>query len=165
MKDQEITCFFRFDPLTASSEDALKNYIDSSFTNSDQHYAIINQKDTYLGTVSLKNIDHDQQQAEFAISSRKCTHGTGINLEAVMLLFQIAFYQLNLNRIYLNVLSKNGRAERFYEKAGFKKIPDKHEIVNIHGNAEVLDFFEIYKADFDERYLKNADQHFSDRQE
>ena len=40
------------------------------------------QDDEYLGTISLKNIDLKNKNAEYAISTRKKARGTGANQQA-----------------------------------------------------------------------------------
>lgn len=82
------------------------------------HYAIVNEQDEYLGTISLKNINLINKNAEYAISMRRCAQGTGAAFEATRLLLKKGFRELGMHRIYLNVLKENTRAIRFYEKAG-----------------------------------------------
>jgi RimJ/RimL family protein N-acetyltransferase len=84
------------------------------------HLAIVDEKDYYLGTISLKEIDHAAKNAEYAISTRASAHGTGAALQATREILRIAFEELHLDRVYLNVLDENSRANRFYQKCGFR---------------------------------------------
>ena len=59
------------------------------------------------------------KNAEYAISLRAKAQGKGIASQATTTLLKIAFEDLNLERVYLNVLSDNKRAIRLYEKIGF----------------------------------------------
>ena len=75
-----------------------------------------------IGLVSLTNINHLNQSAEFHImvgeaEKQNCGAGTF----AVHAMLSHAFYNMNLNRIELTVLSSNGRAQHVYEKCGFQK--------------------------------------------
>lgn len=83
------------------------------------HLACVDENDVYLGTISLKNINRNNENAEYAISFRKCAHGSGAAIYATHEILRIAFEELNLKRVYLYVLSMNLRANRFYQKAGF----------------------------------------------
>lgn len=83
------------------------------------HLAICDDKDEYLGTVSLKNINKIHQNAEYAISTRKKAHGTGAAQFGTKEILKKAFEELGLNRVYLNVLEENVRADKFYNKMGF----------------------------------------------
>ena len=84
-----------------------------------KNWAICNDEDEYLGTISLKHIDKKNGNAEYAISMRKCALGTGASRFGSEELLRIAFEEMGLNRVYLNVLVDNIRANKFYEKVGF----------------------------------------------
>ena len=58
-------------------------------------------------------------------------------------LLRKAFDELGLNRVYLNVLSDNVRANRFYEKAGFKFVREEKEAVEIRGEKHSLKWYEF----------------------
>jgi len=47
-------------------------------------------------------------------------HGRGMGSEAIRLLIDFAFTDLNLNRVYLDVIADNFRAIRAYQKCGFQ---------------------------------------------
>lgn len=119
MKDPEINCFFRFNSETITIESIIDFIEKAMNSQSDRHYALVDDDDTYLGTVSLKKIDRVNNNAEYAISLRKSVIGTGAALFATSELIKIAFNKLELHKVYLNVLSDNMRAIMFYEKMGF----------------------------------------------
>lgn len=84
-----------------------------------RHFAIVDEQDTYLGTVSLKNIDQNNSCAEFAITIRRCAMGTGASRFAMDEIIKYGFKQLRLQVIYWYVDRANQRAVRFYEKMGY----------------------------------------------
>ncbi len=84
------------------------------------HFAITDENDEYLGTISLKNIDLVNSNAEYAIILRKNYQGHGIASRATHLILEYAFDKLNLHRVYLSVLADNDNAVKLYEKCGFK---------------------------------------------
>ena len=108
------------------------------------HYAIVDDNnDEYLGTISLKNIDLNSKNAEYAISTRKKAHGTGAAKKATELLIKKGFEEFDLHKIYLNVLSDNIRAVKFYEKCGFIYEGEAKEHVLKSGKYLSLKWFSI----------------------
>jgi len=118
MNDDEITQYFRFHRQKKSRREIL-DFIASSCTEQNQHFAIVNKNDEYLGTVSLKNINMIPRTAEYAIVLRKSVHGLGVAEQATRLVLERAFTDLHLKVVYLNVLTSNATAIHFYEKMGF----------------------------------------------
>lgn len=118
MIDKTITCNFRFNFLSMTKEKVL-DFINHSCDDKNKHFAIINSKDEYQGTVSLKNISYIDRNAEYAIVTRKCAQGTGAAYQGTIKILEYAFNELALHRVYLNVLEDNIRANEFYKKCGF----------------------------------------------
>jgi RimJ/RimL family protein N-acetyltransferase len=75
----------------------------------------------YLGQVALFMIDHLSRKAELAIVMAPDSLGKGFGGEAMKLLLNFGFGQVNLNRIWLTVNAGNQRAIHVYEKAGFAR--------------------------------------------
>lgn len=138
MHDPSINCFFRFNGEDMNYDKAL-SFIDLKPENA-HHYAVVNEDDEYLGTISLKDIDHINHKAEYAISMRKKYHGTNAARYATDLLINEA-RKLKLHRIYLNVLSENNRAINFYKKYGFVYEGTSKDDVLIKGKYHDLLWF------------------------
>lgn len=133
MHDEDINQFFRFDAASMTYEEAVEYIKNANQKKDEVHYAIVNEDDEYLGTISLKHIDNENKKAEYAISTRKKAHGTGVAKHATDEIFKIAFEELGLNKVYLNVLSVNKRAVRFYEKIGFEYEGEFKQDLQIRG--------------------------------
>lgn len=76
-----------------------------------------------VGQVALYHIDWSTLQAEFGrlmIGEAEAT-GRGLALAATQAVIQIAFGQLGLEQLYLEVFGDNIRAIRIYELVGFVK--------------------------------------------
>ena len=143
MQDPSIACFFRFD-ATSMTEEKCRIFIASANADPDsRHYAIADEQDRYLGTISLKNIKDGR--AEYAISTRKCAHGTGAALQATRDILRIAFDELGLDAVYLNVLTENLRANAFYRKAGFCYTHTEKNALEIRGENKDLNWYAIKK--------------------
>lgn len=148
MHDRSINCFFRFD-AEAQTTESVRSFIQKANTNENNevHFAIVSDEDTYMGTVSLKDIDFSIKQAEYAISLRKSAQGTGISNFATKKILEYAFFSLHLNRIYLNVLADNLRAIHFYEKFGFVYEGEFREAIIIHRKIKNLRWYSILKSE------------------
>lgn len=120
MHSKEAKEIFEKDFNKYTREDVLK-FAKTKNTKNNINYACVNDKDEYLGTVSLKNIDYDNLNAEYAISFIKEAQGTGAANFATKEILKIAFNELKLEKVYLCVLKTNKRAIEFYKKNKLKK--------------------------------------------
>lgn len=142
MTDPEITRFFRFDPSNVTQQ-SCEEYIENAGSQPNtRHFAVVDENDEYLGTISLKDIDLENRCAEYAISTRKKAHGTGAAILATRLVLQYAFEELGLERVYLNVLAENGRANAFYRKAGFRFVREEPDALELRGKMKTLNWYE-----------------------
>lgn len=135
MKDENVTENLKADFKNKTVEDCKKFIKDSLNNENNLHYAIVNEQDEYLGTVSLKNINKDDSSAEFAITIRRKAMGTGCATYAMKEIMRRGFEKLNLNYIYWYVDQKNERAVRFYDKNNYKRI-DFEKVINICHNVK-----------------------------
>ena len=150
MTDPDITKFFRFDAAKLTLE-SCEAFIASANQQAEAvHFAIADEKDEYLGTISLKDIDAERKCAEYAISTRKKSHGSGAALQATRLILDYGFRTLGLEWIYLNVLTENGRANAFYRKAGFRFVREEPEALELRGQRKALNWYELTKSEYTE---------------
>lgn len=125
------------------------NFIEASRSyENDLHLAVTDNNDEYLGTISLKGIDFINRNAEYAISTRRKAHGTGIAKRATLDILRYAFEELRLNKVYLNVKASNKRAIAFYEKVGFFPEGVFREHVKEEDDYADLLWFGITSADY-----------------
>ena len=148
MHNPDIAKNFRFN-TSGQTLDKVKNFIENSFDEETKHYAVANENDEYLGTISLKAINREDKTAEYAISMRACAIGTGAAAIATRELLKKAFYEMELNRIYLNVLSDNVRAQKFYEKMGFTYEGEFKQHICKNGEFKDLKWYAILKENFE----------------
>ena len=147
MHDPECNRWFRFDAASMDEVKA-KAFILSSFNETDRHYAVTDDTDEYLGTISLEEIDRENGHAMYAVSMRSALRGTGAALDATNRLLEIAFDELGLERVFLNVISANERAKKFYEKAGFRYEGRFRKHLCLRGEWQDWDWFGILKEEF-----------------
>ncbi len=75
-----------------------------------------------LGEVVINEVDHDNHSANIRIAMfDESGVGRGYGTEAMRLMVNYGFTQMNLHRISLGVYAFNPRAIRAYEKVGFKR--------------------------------------------
>ena len=123
-----------------------KVFISHSQTdNSNLNLAITDDKDNYMGTVSLKHVVDNT--AEFAIVLHPNAIGLGYARFAIPEILSIGFNKLNLKEIYWNVLKSNKRAIKCYEKNGYERsVPDSVKYLTLGGYSTSLqDQFYWYK--------------------
>ena len=149
MSDADINRQFKTDFTVYSFERIEKFIQDAQEFTYNRHYAIVNEEDEYLGTISLKNIDGKNQKAEYAIVLRKKAIGTDIAIKATHSLLSIAFNELNLNKVFLNVLSTNIRANKFYRKYGFTFEGTFRQDIKIGNEFYDLNWYSILKESYE----------------
>lgn len=142
MKNKDIMRYLRFDGESKTLLDA-KNFIRKAEDESENfHRAVTSEDDKYYGTISLKNINWKNQEAEYSITLHPEAIGTGASVCASMEILQIAFEQLHMKRVFLNVIRGNQRAIRLYQKLGFQYF--QSTITKIKENPDtILDWYEI----------------------
>lgn len=150
MHDDTINCNFQY-PFKEMTIEKVKAFIENSYDEESKHFAIVDENDEYLGTISLKNISLKNKNAEYAIVTRKKSQGTGAAMQATQELLQYAFGELELHKVYLNVLSENARARRFYEKCGFVQEGISKDAVRISDKYESLVWYGILKEEKEDR--------------
>lgn len=77
--------------------------------------------DTLIGLVGLADVQWTNQTAMLGIAIGDPAYwGKGYGSDALRLIVNYAFDELNLYRVWLSVIGYNARAIAVYEKAGFK---------------------------------------------
>jgi RimJ/RimL family protein N-acetyltransferase len=94
----------------------------TSCSNTEINLAIcVNQTGDHVGNIYLRDIDWIVRSAGLHLFIGSSEHrGKGYGKAAVEQLLQRAFCDLNLNRVYLEVLADNTAAIRTYENCGFE---------------------------------------------
>ncbi|WEG18830.1 GNAT family protein [Alkalihalophilus pseudofirmus] len=83
-----------------------------------------------LGIISLVQLDMKNRNAECIIDiGNKEYWGKGYAKEALTVLLDYAFYEVNLHRISLKVYSMNEKAIHLYKKLGFKEEGVSREVL------------------------------------
>lgn len=96
----------------------------SWFLNKDNQHrrdCVIEYEGKPVGLIGLLAVDEINQKAEYYISlgAPEYEH-RGIASAATVLILQLAFFELGLNKVYLNVDAENEAACHLYERCGFR---------------------------------------------
>ena len=126
MHDPSVVENLQADFASKTLEDCTEFIQEAQSCQTALHLAIVDDADTYMGTVSLKHIENGT--AEFAISVRRAAMGKGYAAYGMKTILTYGIQQLGLQAIYWCVSPENQRAVRFYDKNRYRRtelIPKK----------------------------------------
>lgn len=150
MHDPQIN-FFYTDKIRNATVESVRSFIGEAEElrkeGKTYHYAIVDADDEYLGTISLKKLV-PIEGAEFAISLRSRAQGKGIASWAMQEILKIAFEELKLHRVYLNVLSDNEHANCFYIRNGFRLEGQSKECICINETIKSLNWYAMLEEEY-----------------
>lgn len=121
--DHELARFDAARPFAAGYQDYLALYRDELAYPSPyrRSFAIEDARGTHIGNVMYYNIDTVRREAEIGITVGERDYwGRGYGTDAVRTLVRHIFRTYGFRRIYLKTLDWNERAQRSFEKAGFR---------------------------------------------
>jgi ribosomal-protein-alanine N-acetyltransferase len=106
---------------TGYSRTDLSHWVEAHRTCADEAlYVIADQQDAAVGHVGLYQIDTRARTAQFGIMiGDKAAWGRGLGRACTRAMVEYGFDEVNLRRIYLDVLESNVRAQRVYQQVGF----------------------------------------------
>ncbi len=124
-RDSEYKRLLDTDPPRLRSPKAIKTWMDKAMeedSNKTFWFTIRAAEDNrLLGDIELSVIEWNARDAFVGIGiGPRAFWGKGYGTEAMQLILQYAFIELNLRRVTLTVFEYNTRAVRSYEKAGFR---------------------------------------------
>lgn len=152
MHDENVTENLQADFANFTEDkvsDFIKKAMEQNENSENLHYAIVDEQDEYMGTISLKNINRKDKNAEYAIVTRSRAHGKGYAKEATKDILNLGFKEYGLEKIYLYVLTKNIAANKFYNKCGFKEEGVFRKHLLIKGRLEDIRWYSVLKEEFD----------------
>lgn len=146
MHDTSVTSGLKANFAEKNIDDCIAFIKNANDTTRDLHLAIVNDNDEYMGTVSLKHINHEEKSAEFAITVRKVAMGKGFSSYGMKKIIEIGLNELGLNTIYWCVSEQNPRAVRFYDKNGYLRSEAPLEVKGYDKNEiETLTWYAVKK--------------------
>jgi RimJ/RimL family protein N-acetyltransferase len=119
-----------------------QEWIKQQQTRANDYYFIIKAEGKSVGTISLYNIDIKKKEAEFG--RWICPNNSLYAVESAMLLYDLAFYVFNLQRIYTLTVQENKKVVNFHAKIGASFVADRKHDKFILSEQEV--YKEIYES-------------------
>ena len=140
--------------MTVESERA---WIEKNLNNNEYNFAIVNKEnDELMGNCGIMNINQKDRCAEVGIFiGNEESRSKGYGAEVLRILLDYGFNYLNLNNIYLGVMSFNERAINCYKKVGFKECGRRRESYFLNGKYYDHVYMDILAREFEGDYIKN----------
>ena len=120
LNDPEVTQYLlMYLPMSMAQEE---RWFESHLQSQDSHiFGIETMDGKLIGNVGLDEINWKERKAVLGVVvGEKDFWGQGYGTDAIKTVLRFAFEQMNLNRIQLVAFAYNTRAQRCYEKCGFK---------------------------------------------
>ena len=103
----------------------------------------------HIGNIVASKVNYIHRKCELGIliGDTGC-HGKGYAKSAINLFVRHLFERVNLNKVYLGVLSMHQTARKLYEKVGFKQEGVFRGDVNYKGRFEDVIYYAVLRDEF-----------------
>jgi len=127
-----------------------KQTLEDMAAGNTHHYAIILlDGDLLIGGVSLDSVNHRCRAADLGIFiGDEAYRSKGYGAEAIRLILNYGFNDLNLHNIMLTVHADNLRGIACYEKVGFKEIGRRREAMFKNGRYIDMVYMDIMDTEY-----------------
>ena len=107
-------------------------------------FAFVDDKGIVVAMGGFTDINEEKHDAGLYIFVNPDMQGKGYGTEAMQLMCEYGFEQMNLVRIYLHTNSDNKYAIRLYERMGFSIDERKYQEVQVNGVLKKRLYYELY---------------------
>jgi diamine N-acetyltransferase len=118
VNDRDVTLYFA-NRQTAISEAEERAYIETLLASKTDKVFSIFEGETYVGQCSINQIYWPARSGRLFVVVRREFQGKGYGPEALRLLFEVAWEELDLHKLWLIVRRDNRNAQAMYLKLGF----------------------------------------------
>lgn len=125
--------------------DDLKKYIENY---QGQLLSIFDKSDVHVGNIGLSHFNYINRSVAFGIIMAPAHRGKGYAKEASKLALAHAFDNLNLHRVYLEVVVSNQIAINLYESIGFIREGEKRQGYWSQGHYHNLYCYSLLQTEF-----------------
>jgi len=137
------------DPVKPQSNASFSSFTEAGDDNSYYFHLRTLSDDTVIGFVVLFNLKWSNRTADMAIGiGDKAYRGKGYGQDALKLILNYAFNELNLHRVSLTVMSYNDAAIKAYERVGFVLEGTQRQAVLRQGKRYDMLMYGILRDEF-----------------
>lgn len=150
--DTEYWRLANSEPVIQFSVAGIKTWLEEHLYDKDNFFFIIQtqKENRSIGDVGLYGIDWIHRNAYLGISiGEREEWGKGYGTDAVKVILELAFSELNLHRVSLTVFGYNQRAIRSYEKAGFRMEGRQRGFLKREGERWDLIYMGILRSEWE----------------
>lgn len=126
----------------------LYNFFDAIFRGKKKYLSIDNEKGVIVGYVTYISKEYNDKEYVLGITIDKKFWGRGYGTEAMMVVMEYLFNELDAENISLEVLLENERAGMCYRNCGFSAEKVKDEKVMIDGKYKDVLVMKINRDEF-----------------
>lgn len=106
------------------------------------------ESDNLIGNCDIRVVPNSRNAILGICIGESEGRNKGYGTEAISLMLNFCFNELNMHRVKLTVLADNTRAVKCYEKCGFVTCGHEHEVAYINGEYKDVLSMEILKKKF-----------------
>jgi RimJ/RimL family protein N-acetyltransferase len=154
LEDYEFLTYFDMLPAIPQGREQAKETLDYFIKAQNRVIFSIRHRvsDKIIGILGFDDIQWNNGTATLFIGIGDKEHkGKGFGKQALNMLLDFGFYELNLHRIQLSVIAYNHRAISLYEGMGFVKEGAYREFVNRGGSRADLNLYGLLKREWEEK--------------
>lgn len=151
--DPELTGLDASSPLKMKFHQYLLYYADELFMSRSQqrHFAILAQNGEHIGNCAYYGVDETKSEAEIGIMIGDRRYWEkGYGADTVAALIDHIFTKTGLDRLHLKTLDTNRRAQRCFERCGFREYGRKIE----NGYSFIL--MEFHRRDWQKNRIRDS---------
>lgn len=139
--------------IDSSVEDQIrwiKYYKIREFNREEFYFKVFNNKNKEdIGFVRLYNIDYNKNELTFGSFIMGETKTKYAALEAMVLMMEISFKYLKMNKVLLDVRKDNEHAKKFYKRFGFTKVREN----------DLDEFYELKKEEYQKLFIQKYQEY------